>query len=201
MKINLDKCKCLLFVILLVFTGNSLKSQWLITPAYVKVKSAGGNFEGLGSGVSLTSLFSNKFIGIGINCQVMGQEYLAVEGGYFKMMPILALGYYGEKSGFYVGGGYGFFDANNGGEDVKYISSSDLTGKILGWTLMAHFCFNQKTAFEYNYDQDLKGYFRVHKFSFIIFYALSLNASYLEGPGIKGFYIYPGITIHLHGLD
>lgn len=198
---NLNKFKWLLIVILLIFACNPLKCQWLITPAYVKLQSAGGNFKGLGSGVSLTSLFSNKFIGIGINCQVMGQEYLAVEGGYFKMMPVLALGYYGEKSGFYVGGGYGLFEANNGGEDEKYISSTDLTGKILGWTMMAHLCFNHKTAIEYNYDQDLKGHFKVHKISFIIFYALSLNASYLEGPGIKGFYVYPGLTLHLHGLD
>jgi len=190
----------------LVFSDNAHAQKggsWLFTPAFANVSTPSGSNSGLGCGVNLETFFYGKYIAGGFCCQTAYSKYLDVAGGYLKLMPRLGFGYVNDDhTGFLVGGSYGVFFANNGGDDntdyytggvIKEASYKNHLGT--GWGVWFHFSINRKFALDTSVDNG--GDFKVTRFGIIMFYFVTLNFANISGPGISGLYVYPGLTLRM----
>jgi hypothetical protein len=181
---------------------------WMVIPAFVNASGPDWHNKGLGSGVNFSFMGYGENLAYDITAQIEGgKHYKEVEGGHFKFMPGFGLGYTDESSGvgIFLGLSGGLYDANNGGIDSTYSSTTGTPGKDfkdmpLGWSVWAHFVvtggadmdvFGIKAAYS-------KGRYDFSDIGISLeVYWFSINMGYSKGAGLKGFFLYPGISIRI----
>ena len=179
----------------------------IMVPALVKVSGPDWNNKGLGSGFTVSYMTNNAFLIYDITAQGTSGEFLDPKGGFFKLMPGGGMGYCSESSGIGIFGGLsgGLYFANNGGNDDFYKSTfgdEDFKMFPLGWSIWTRVFYTDldyvpiglKLAYT-------KGRYGFNDFtSTINIYFFSINIGFANGPGLKGFYLFPGISFNSPNL-
>lgn len=188
------------FVFILFSDENYGQAKGMLIPAFAEVSTPGGSNSGLGTGIGFQSLFYGRIIALGLCIESAWWEFLNPTVGYFKIMPRIGFGYVDDDyHGFFVGGSYGYFTADNGGGDNTtynlytgqiYQGNNIYSGGGLG--VWMHLSYGD-IAMDISYDTG--GDFKVTRVGFIFLYVVTINIANISGPSMSGTFIYPGLTL------